>query len=166
MHVFEHGRLAFVGVVKVPQGFEFIVRAQQLAGFNAQRFGDQQGLFGDLFVEAQQLIQLARRQEVPVFDGAANGFDIGVVFDQFLFDFGVHAPVHPTNALHQSHGVPVQVVVDEARGVLQVQAFTEHIGGNQHTRFRLSLGLQVAAGHAVVVGGKLANHVAAAALGA
>jgi hypothetical protein len=150
---------------KVFQGFKVVFGPQQFLAFDAQRSGDEQGFVGDLLVQVQQLVQLAGGQKVPVLHGATDGFDIGVVLDELLLGLGVHAPVHPANALHQTHGVPVQVVVDEARGVLQVQAFTEHVGGDQHAGFRLVLVGQGLAGHAVVVRGKLADHVAAAALG-
>lgn len=49
--------------------------------------------------------------------------------------FRVHAAVDTADALHQPHRVPVQIVVDQARGVLQVQTFGKHVGRNQHADF-------------------------------
>ena len=165
VHGFEYGGLAFIAVVKVLQGGKVVFWPQKLFAFNAQCPGNEQCFAGHFFVQVEQLVQFTGWQEIPVFHRATDVFHIGMVLDQFFLNLGVHAPVHAANTLHQAHRVPVQVVVDQARGVLQVQAFTEHIGGNQHAGFAVPLVGQVFAGHAVVVRGKLANHVAAAAFG-
>jgi hypothetical protein len=84
VHGFQHGGFAFVLVVEVFQGGKVIFGPQQLLALDAQGSGDQQGLVGDPFVQVQQLVQLAGGQEVPILDGATDGFDIGVVLDELF----------------------------------------------------------------------------------
>ena len=59
-----------------------------------------------------------------------------MVGEQAFLDLRVQAAIDAADALHQPHRVPVQVVVDQAGGVLKVQAFGQHVGGNQDARFR------------------------------
>ena len=54
-----------------------------------------------------------------------------MVGDDAIFDLRVHAPINTADALHQTHGVPVDVVVDEAGAILEVEPLGEHIGGDQ-----------------------------------
>ena len=126
---------------------------------------DAQGLVGDALVEAEEVVQFVGRQEVPVGDRAAQRLLIGMVGDELFLDARVQAAVHAADPLHEADRVPVQVVVDEPGGVLKVEAFGEHVGGNQDARLSLACGGQAGAGRAVVVGGEGADDVAAVALG-
>ena len=85
-----------------------------------------------LRVEREDRVQLVGRQEVPEAHLAAGRRDLRVVGDQPLLDLGVHAPVHAADALHQADGVPVDVVVDHPRGVLEVQTLGENVGRDQN----------------------------------
>ena len=48
----------------------------------------------------------------------------------------VHPAVDATDALHQTHRVPVHVVVDEQRAVLEVHTFAEDVGGDEDAQRR------------------------------
>ena len=43
-----------------------------------------------------------------------------MVLDDCVFDFGVEPAIDAADSLHQSHRVPVQIVVDQARRILKV----------------------------------------------
>ena len=120
---------------------------------------------GDLGVEREDRVQLVGRQEVPEAHLAAGGRDLRVVGDEPLLDLGVHAPVDAADALHQAHRVPVDVVVDHPRGVLEVEAFREDVGGDQDADLRAALLGERWRRCAVVVGREALNDVGAIALG-
>ena len=87
-----------------------------------------------------------------------------MVSHQLLLHLGVHAPVHAPNALHQAHRIPVDVVINHARCILQVQAFGQHIRGHQHADLRQPVRCQIGGRAAVVVRRKALDHIRAAAL--
>ena len=43
------------------------------------------------------------------------------------FDLWVHAPIDSSNSLHQTDRVPMDVVVDQAAGVLKIEALGEDV---------------------------------------
>ncbi len=69
-----------------------------------------------------------------------------MVGDDAGLDLRVHAAIDAADALHQPHRVPVQVVVDDAGRVLKVQAFGQHVGGDQDADFLLAGVRQLGAG--------------------
>src|SRR5690606_14681220 len=56
-----------------------------------------------------------------------------------------------TNALHEAHRVPVEVVVDQPGSVLEVETFGQHVGRDENADFLVAQG---SAGALVVVGRK------------
>ena len=54
-----------------------------------------------------------------------------------MADLGLANTMDTAKALLQSVGVPGQVVVDHEAGILQVNAFTCGISGNQYQHFRI-----------------------------
>ena len=78
---------------------------------------------GHPLVQAQQIVQFIGRQKVPIAHLAAQVGDFGMIGHQLRFGVGGEAAVDAANALHQPHRVPVQIVVDQQRRVLQIQAF-------------------------------------------
>ena len=112
---------------------EVVLGSQELLAFDPERFRDQEGLLGDLGIEREDGVQLIGRKKIPEAHLATGGSEFRMVGDEPSLHLGVHAPVHATNALHEAHRVPVDVVVDHARGVLEVQAFGEDVGGNEDT---------------------------------
>lgn len=83
-----------------------------------------------------------RRQEVPVGDGAADCFLFGVIGEYRGLRIRIHTTVHTANALHQADRIPMYVIVNQARGVLQVQAFGEDICGDEDASFGESVGFE------------------------
>ena len=75
-----------------------------------------------------------------------------MVGDEPLLDLGIHASVHPADALHEPHRVPVDVVVGHPRGVLEVKTLGEDIGGNQDADLLAALLGECRGREAVVVG--------------
>ena len=55
-----------------------------------------------------------------------------MIRDKLSLDVRIHAPIHTTDALHEPHRVPVNVVIDEPCGVLQVQTFRKNVRRDQH----------------------------------
>ena len=72
---------------------------------------------------------------------------------------GIHAPVHPADALHKAHRIPVDVVVDHPRGVLEVETLGENIGGDQDADLLSTLLGELRRGEAVIVGCEALNYV-------
>ncbi len=116
---------------------------------------------GHPLVEAEDVVQFVGRQKVPQAYGAPHLCQFGVVSDHLGFDFGIEAAVHAADALHQAHRVPVQVVVDDAGGVLQVEPLGEYVSRDKDTDLRLALTGQFSAAALVVVGRKGADAGAA-----
>src|SRR5579863_5121741 len=83
---------------------------------------------------------------------------------ELLLDIRVHAPVNAADALHQAHGVPVDVVVDHPRGILQVQAFGENVGRDQHADLRTAPFGEFGRRGAVVIGRETLDDVGPIAL--
>ena len=83
-----------------------------------------------------------------------------------LFDFRVQTAIDTTDALHEPNGVPVQVVVDHPRRVLEVQTFGQHVGGDEDADFRFSVVGKFGAGGSVVVRGESPDDIATALLAA
>ena len=110
-------------------------------------------------VKSQEYVEFVGRQEVPVGDRAAQRLLLGMVGDQLLLNRGIHAAVHAADALHEAHRVPVQVVIDQPRRVLEVQALGQHVGRNQDADFVLACGGEFGAGRAVVVGCEAADDI-------
>lgn len=115
--------LALVRVYEIAKRFEVVVGFQQLLSFDAEGARDPQRLVTDSAVEAQEVVQFIGRKEVPEGYRSANALLVGMIREEALFGFFVHSPINAPNALHQSHGIPVEVVVDQAGSVLKVQAF-------------------------------------------
>src|SRR5207302_4680028 len=84
-----------------------------------------------------------------------------MVGDDPRFDLGAHPAIYATDALHQAHGVPVQVIVDEPRGVLEVQAFGKDISRDQNANLFFAFGGEFGGVGFVVVGRKAADDIAA-----
>ncbi len=131
VHVLDRGLGTLVGVIELPESVEVVFGRQKLPAFDPERLRDQQRLLRDLGVEREDRVQLVWRQEVPVAHRPAGAGDFRVVGDQPLLDLRIHAPVHAADALHQPHRVPVDVVVDHPRCVLEVQALGEDVCGNE-----------------------------------
>ncbi len=110
-------------VYEVAERFEVIVGLQKLLSFDSEGARDPQRLVADSAVQSQEIIKFIGRKEVPERDRSTNVLLGRMVRKDALFGFFVHSPINTTNALHESDGVPVQVVVDQAGGVLEVQAF-------------------------------------------
>ena len=81
-------------------------------------------------------------------EAAASGWSATSRFS----DCGIHAPVHPADALHEADRVPVDVVVGHPRGVLKVETLGEDIGGDQDTDLLAALLGEFRGREAVVVG--------------
>ena len=127
-----HGRTrALVGVVELLQRRVIVLGREELLALDAEGLGDKERLLRDLRVEREDLVQFLGREKVPEPDLAAGGGGLGIVGDKPLLDLGIHAPVHPADALHEAHRVPVDVVVDHPRSVLKVETLGEDIGGDQ-----------------------------------
>ena len=124
---------ALVGVVELLERLVVVLGREELLALDAERLRDQQGLLRNLRVEREDLVQLVRRQEVPEAHLAAGRCHFRVVGDEPLLDLRIHAPVHTADALHEAHRVPVDVVVDHPRGVLEVQTFGQDVGGDENT---------------------------------
>ena len=84
-----------------------------------------------------------------------------MVGDHLRLDLRVQPPVHTADPLHQPDGIPVQVIVDQPGGVLKVQTFGEHVGGNQDAGFLVHAVKELSLGGPVVVGGEPADDLAA-----
>ena len=114
-----HGRArALVGVVELLQRLEVVLGSKELLALDAEGFGDQERLLSNPRVEREDVVQLLGREKVPEPDLAARGGCLRMVREQPLLDLGTHAPVHTADALHETHRVPVDVVVHHPRGVL------------------------------------------------
>ena len=163
MHLFGGGGRALVGLVELFEGVVIVLGRQQLAPFDAKGLGNAQCFVSHPLVEAEDAVQLVGRQKVPQVHGAPHLGQFRMVGDHPRFDFGVEAAVHATDALHQPHRVPVQVIVDDAGGVLQVEALGEHIGRDEDAGLGDTLGGQFRTAALVVVGRKGADDVAAVA---
>ena len=99
-----------------------VVGAQHLAALDAESAGDQQRLALDLLGHLQDALDLVWGQEVSEPHRIPIGGRAGMVFGEASFNVGAHAAVDAADALHDPHRVPVQVVVDQAGGVLKVEA--------------------------------------------
>ena len=132
VHFFQLGSGSLVALVELLKGRKVIIRAQQPLPFNAENLRDAKRLVRDALIELQKVVQLRRRQEIPVGHRAPNALLIGMVGKQTFFDLGIHAPVDTTDALHQPHRVPMKIVIDEAGRILKVQALGEHVRRNQN----------------------------------
>ena len=52
---------------------------------------------------------------------------------QSFLGIRIQSTIDTANALHQPDRVPVDVVVDEVRCILQVEALREHVGRDEHS---------------------------------
>ena len=80
------------------------------------------------------------------------------------FDIGVEPAIHTANALHEPNRVPVQIVVDEPGGILQVQTFGKHVRRNENARFGQFVCRELSARRAVIIGSEPTDDLAAVAL--
>ena len=119
--------LALVDVDEIPQGIEVVFRGEELAPLDAEDFRDAKGFVGDPLVELQKLVQVVGRKKIPIDDFAPEFGLLRMVGDEAFLDGGIHAAVHASDPLHEAHGVPVQVVVDQPGGILEVQALGKNI---------------------------------------
>ena len=148
-----HGRArALVGMMELLQRRVVVLGREKLPALDAEGLGDEERLLRDLRVEREDLVQLLGREKVPEPDLAARGGRLGMVGNKPFFDLGIHAPVHPADALHEAHWVPVDVVVDHPRGVLEVQSLGEDVRGDQDADLHAALLGELRGGEAVVVG--------------
>ncbi len=60
---------------------------------------------------------------------------LGMRGDDLRFGGGIHPAIDAADTLHEPDGIPVQVVIDQPRGVLEVQALGEDIGGDERLGF-------------------------------
>ena len=121
--LFRGGLLSFELLVDLLDGIEVVFRMEQLAALNAEGFGNDEGLAVHPVVEAQQGLEFLGREGVPVDDGFSGALEVGMSREKAFFDVRIHPAVHPPDALHEADGIPVEVEVDEAVGVLEVEAF-------------------------------------------
>ena len=128
---FRGGRLAFELFVDFANGIEVVVGAKQFAALNAKSLGDDKGFVVHPIVEMKEGFQFFGRQEVPKDDFAA-GLGLAALFFKLFFNGGIEAAVDSANALHETNGIPVEVEVNEAVGVLEVEAFGKDVGGNEN----------------------------------
>ena len=73
---------------------------------------------------------------LPVPMGAARILQDGWRIEYLAWQAGHPSRINlqrAADALHEAHGIPVEIVVDEARGVLKVEPLGEHIGGDDST---------------------------------
>ena len=161
VHVLDRGFGALVGVIELLERGEVVLGSQKLLSLDPERLRDQQRLLRDLGVEREDRVQLVWRQEVPEAHRPAGAGDLHVVSDQPLLDLRIHAPVHAADALHQTHRVPVDVVVDHPRCVLEVQALGQDVCGNEDADLRAAFLRKRRRGEAVVVGREALDDVGA-----
>ena len=73
----------------------------------------------------------------PVNHRAASAPKFGMVGGHQGFNFRVEPAIHAADALHEPHGVPVNVVVYQPARVLEVEPFGKHVGRDQDAGSRL-----------------------------
>src|SRR5262245_61268495 len=88
-----------------------------------------------------------------------------MISDESLFDFRIHAPVYAADALHEAHGIPMDVVVNHPRGVLKVQTFGEDVSRDEDADLPAALTFQLWGGSPVVVRRETLDDVSAVPLG-
>lgn len=153
-----HGTLgAFVAFVEVLEVFVIVVLREEFFAFDAEGFGDAQRFSRDFAVEGEEFIEFSGWEKVVVADDLSAFDGFGVVECEGGFFFGIAAAINAADALHKADGVPVEVVVDEACGILKVEAFGEDIGADEDADFILSGGDQLGGVGLVVIGGEAAN---------
>ena len=129
---FRGGGLSFEAFVDFLDRVEVVVRAKQFAAFNAEGFGDDEGFVVHAIVEVEESVEFIGRQEVPKDDFAAGALEMGLGLAELFFDGGIEAAVDSANALHETDRIPVEIEVDEAVGVLEIETFGKNIGGDEN----------------------------------
>ena len=129
---FRGGGLSFKAFVDFLDRVEVVVGAKQFAAFNAEGFGDDKGFVVHAVVEVEEGVEFVGRQEVPKDDFAAGSLEMGLGLAELFFDAGIEAAVDSADALHEADGIPVKIEVDEAVGVLEIEAFGKDVGGDEN----------------------------------
>ena len=62
-----------------------------------------------------------------------------MIADQHFLDRRIHAPVHMAYPLHKADRIPMDIIIDHPTRVLEVKAFGQHVGRNEHSNFLLPL---------------------------
>ena len=122
-HGFIGGCFAFVRMIEIAQGLVVVLGCKEFTTFNTQSLGDLQGLMGHPTIEPEQRFQFIRWQEVPEGNFPPQAFLVGMVGDDLGFDVRIHAAIDTADPLHESDRIPMQVVIDQPRSVLQVETF-------------------------------------------
>lgn len=129
---FGGGGFAFEAFVDFADGIEVVVGVEQFAAFDAEGSGDDKGFVVHAVVEVEEGFEFVGGQEVPEDDFAAGVFEVGSGLAELFFDGGIEAAVNSADALHEADGIPMEIEVDEAVGVLEVEAFGEDVGGDEN----------------------------------
>jgi polar amino acid transport system substrate-binding protein len=89
-----------------------------------------------------------------------------MIGDKALFHGGIHPAVDAADALHEADRVPVDVVVDHLRGVLEVEAFRKDVCTDKYADLLVAGRRKFGRRLAVVVGGEALEQLHSILLGA
>src|SRR3990172_2192903 len=119
-------------MVEFLECFVVVLWREKLPALDTKRLRDEKGLLRNPGVEGQDYVQLIGWEEVPESHLSAEGFDLRVIGHKALLNCRIHTPVHTADPLHEAYRVPVDVVIDHPAGILQVETFRQHVGGDEH----------------------------------
>ena len=140
MEVLHRGARPLVDVVELLQCRVVVLGGQKLLALDAERLRDQERLAGHGLVQREDLVELSRGEEVPEADFPPGVLEFRVIRTESFLGLRIHPAVDTADALHEPNGVPADVVVDEAGGVLEVQAFREDVRRDEDPDLLLARG--------------------------